>query len=238
MSPHIEAGKGDYAATVLLAGDPQRTEWMAATFLNGARCVNRRRGALGFTGTYRGLPVSVQSTGIGASSFLIYLYELVSFYGASRLIRTGTCGALRAEVALRDLVISAAVQGEDAVSGQVFGLYAPGSGPDPILLARARALAQRFGIPHHVGLTACSDIFHHPAGRARFAGVQAAGALAVDMETSALYRLARNLRVRALSICTAVDNVVTEEETDYAERQGLFANMARLALETVVADAA
>lgn len=238
VTQHIEAGDGDFAATVLLPGDPQRAEWMAATFLQAPRCVNRRRGMLGFTGRYRNRPVSIQSTGIGASSFLVYVHELLAGYGVRTLIRTGTCGGLVERVGLRSLVLSAAAFGEDDVSGQVFGLYEPDSAADPRLLERAAALAVQLGIPCHVGLTACSDIFHHPAGSARFDAARAAGALAVDMETSALYRLAGHFGARALSICTVVDNVVTQEETDYSERQCLFSDMSRLALEVAAEDSA
>ncbi len=230
MTPHNEANKGDYADTVLLPGDPQRAAWIAETFLTAPRCVNARRGALGFTGDFQGRPVSLQSTGIGASSFLIYAHELLDYFGAKTLIRIGTCGGLRAEIGLRSLVISQSAQGEDATSGQVFGLYEADTGPDPALLALARVRAGELGIPHHVGPTISSDIFYHPKGRARFAPAQAAGAIAVDMETSALYRIAGHFGARALSICAVVDNIVTGEETDYSERQALFADMARLAL--------
>ncbi|MET3581735.1 purine-nucleoside phosphorylase [Mesorhizobium robiniae] len=231
MTPHNEASRGDYAETVLLPGDPQRAEWMAETFLEAPRCVNRRRGALGFTGLFQGMPVSIQSTGIGVSSFLIYAHELLDFHRVRTLIRTGTCGALTAKVGLRSLVISQSVHGESAGSGQVYGLYDAAAGPDPVLLARAVARAGELGIEHHAGLTACSDIFYHPEGCARFAGVQAEGALAVDMETSALYRIAAHFGARALSILTVVDNVVTGEQTDYSERQALFTDMTRLALD-------
>ena len=231
MTPHIEADRGDYADTVLLPGDPQRAEWMAETFLEAPRCVNRRRGALGFTGLFRGKPVSIQATGIGVSSFLIYAHELLDYHDVRTLIRTGTCGSLTAEVKLRSLVISQSARAESARSGQVFGLYEAGAGPDPGLLGGALAKAAELGIDHHVGLTACSDIFHHPEGRVRFAEAQAAGALAVDMETSALYRIARHFGAQALSILTVVDNIVTDEQTDYSERQTLFTDMSRLALE-------
>jgi purine-nucleoside phosphorylase len=231
LTPHNEASKGDYADTVLLPGDPQRAKWMAETFLEAPRCINRRRGALGFTGLFRGKPVSIQVTGIGVSSFLIYAHELLDCYGARTLIRTGTCGGLTAKAALRSLVISQSTWPESARSGQVFGLYDPVAGPDPALLALASAKAADLGIDNHVGLTACSDIFYHPEGRARFAEAQAAGALAVDMETSALYRIAAHFGARALSILTVVDNVVTGEQADYSERQGLFTDMSRLALE-------
>ncbi|TIV22747.1 MAG: purine-nucleoside phosphorylase, partial [Mesorhizobium sp.] len=94
MTPHIEADRGDYTETVLLPGDPERAQWMAETFLEAPRCVNRRRGALGFTGRFRGKPVSIQATGIGVSSFLIYAHELLDYHGVKTLIRTGTSGGL------------------------------------------------------------------------------------------------------------------------------------------------
>ena len=235
VAPHNEAERGDYAETVLLPGDPQRAAWIAETFLDNPRCVNARRGALGFTGFFRGQRVSLQSTGIGASSFLVYAHELLEHYGARTLMRIGTCGALRADIGLRSLVMSSSVRGEDAVSGQVFGLYAAGDAkPDAGLLDLATRRAEAFGLAFHVGPTISSDIFYHPEGRARFAPSQQAGAIAVDMETSALYRVSAKFNARALSMLVVVDNVVTGEDTEYTERQALFGDMAKLALDVAV----
>ncbi|MDX8529584.1 purine-nucleoside phosphorylase [Mesorhizobium sp. VK25A] len=230
MTPHIEADRGDYAETVLLPGDPERAQWMAETFLEAPRRVNRRRGALGFTGRFRGKPISIQATGIGVSSFLIYAHELLDYHGAKTLIRTGTCGGLSEEVPLRGVVISSEVRAEGAISGQVFGLYQP-AGPDPALHALALRRAAELGIASVAGLTICSDVFHHPGGRARFDEPMALGALAVDMETSALYRIAAQFGARALSLLTVVDHIATGEMTEYSERQALFTDMTRLALE-------
>ncbi|RWK00643.1 DeoD-type purine-nucleoside phosphorylase [Mesorhizobium sp.] len=230
MTPHIEAGRGDYAETVLLPGDPERAQWMAETFLEAPRCVNRRRGALGFTGRFRGKPVSIHATGIGVSSFLIYAHELLDYHGVKTLIRTGTCGALSEHVPLRGVVISSAVRAEGAISGQVFGLYQP-AGPDEALHALALQRAAALGIACSAGLTICSDVFYHPDGRVRFDEPRALGALAVDMETSALYRISAQFGARALSLLTVVDHVCTGELTDYSERQALFTDMTRLALE-------
>jgi len=233
VTPHNEAGRGDYAETVLLPGDPERAEWMAETFLEAPRCVNRRRGALGFTGLFRGKPVSIQSTGIGVSSFLIYAHELLDFHRVKTLIRTGTCGGLSEDVALRSVVISSAVHAESERSGQVFELYER-AGPDPALHALALQRAADLGIVWSAGLTVCSDIFYHPDGRDRFAEAQALGAVAVDMETSALYRISAHFGARALSLLNVVDHVTTGEQTDYSERQALFTDMTRLALEVAV----
>lgn len=233
LTPHNEAGRDDYAETVLLAGDPQRTEWVARNFLEEARCVNRIRGALGFTGRWRGLPVSVQTTGIGAPSLSIYVHELLDTYGARTLIRIGTCGALAEHVRLRSLVISQSASTDSHVNRQLFGLYDYAPSADFQLLRRAAEKAEELAVDHHVGQTASSDVFYHPDGLARFAGVRASGALAVDMETNALYSIAARFGARALSICTVVDSLVTGEGTDPSERQELFRGMIRLALEVV-----
>ncbi|TIW15645.1 MAG: DeoD-type purine-nucleoside phosphorylase [Mesorhizobium sp.] len=234
MTPHIEAGRGDYAETVLLPGDPERAQWMAETFLEAPRCVNRRRGALGFTGRFRGKPVSIHATGIGVSSFLIYAHELLDYHGVKTLIRTGTCGALSEDVPLRGVVISSAVRAEGPISGQVSGLYQP-AGPDKTLHALALQRAAELGVACSAGLTVCSDVFYHPDGRARFDEFRALGALAVDMETSALYRISAQFGARSLSLLTVVDHVATGEQTDYSERQALFTDMTRLALEVAAA---
>jgi purine-nucleoside phosphorylase len=230
VTPHIEAQRGDYAETVLLPGDPERAQWMAETFLEAPRCVNRRRGALGFTGRFRDKPVSIQATGIGVSSFLVYAHELLEHHNVKTLIRTGTSGGLSEDVPLRGIVISSEVRAEGAISGQVFGLYRP-AGPDQALHALALRRAAELGVACCAGLTICSDVFHHPDGRARFDEPIALGALAVDMETSALYQIAAQFGARALSLLTVVDHIATGELTDYSERQALFTDMTRLALE-------
>ena len=230
-TPHNEAKRGDYAEAVLLPGDPQRAEWIAATFLEDVRCVNRLRGALGYTGRFRGMPVSVQTTGIGAPSLAIYAHELLETYGVKTLIRVGTCGGLAEHVKLRSLVISQSSSSDSAINRQFFGVYDYAPSADFELLRRAAARAAELALDHHVGQTASSDVFYHPDVLGRFAGVRAHGALAVDMETNALYTVAARFRAKALSICTVVDSLVTGEETDPAERQGLFSDMVRLALD-------
>ena len=101
MTPHLEAAAGDFAEVVLLPGDPDRAAFIAKTMLDDPRCVNRIRGALGFTGSFRGVRVSVQTTGMGPGSLAIYAHELISFYGVRTLLRVGSCGSLTREVGLR-----------------------------------------------------------------------------------------------------------------------------------------
>jgi purine-nucleoside phosphorylase len=237
MTPHNEAKRGDYAETVLLPGDPGRAEWIAESFLVDVRCVNRWRAEPGFTGTFRGVPVSVQSTGMGAPSLAIYAHELLDAYRVRTLIRLGTCGALTEALQLRSLVISQAASGDSTINAQLFAPFEYAPCGDFSLLRLAVDRAAGLGVPHAIGRTASSDVFYHPDEVRRFARLRQYGVIAVDMETSTLYTLAARFSARALSICTVVDNMITVEEIDPAERQEVFRPMVELALEVVAAAA-
>jgi purine-nucleoside phosphorylase len=237
MTPHIEASKGDYAGTVLLPGDPQRAEWVAENFLGDLRCVNRWRGEPGFTGTFRGIPVSVQSTGMGMPSLAIYVHELLDAYGVRTLIRIGTCGGLIEGARLRSLVVSQVASGDNAVNRQLFAPFDYAPSPDFGLLRLAAERAVALKIDHLIGRTASSDFFYHPEGLKRLGRLRQYGVIAIDMETSALYTIAARFSARALSICTVVDNMITNEAIDPSERQEVFRPMTELALDIVAAAA-
>lgn len=225
MTPHNEASRGDYAQTVLVPGDPLRAQWIADQFLNDARCVNRVRGAYGFTGTYRGHGVSLQATGMGRPSFIIYVHELVAAYGVRTVIRIGSCGALIPDMPMRRVFLS-----ESAVMDTDLGAVTAGR-PDADLYATATSAAADLGIACLTGRLVSSDVFYHPTPETRFDEARAAGITAVDMETATLFTLSGQLGFRALSICTVVDNLATGEETALEERHELFRDMARLALD-------
>lgn len=237
MTPHNEAGSGDYAETVLLPGDPQRAEWVAENFLEDVRCVNRWRSEPGFTGTFRGIPVSVQSTGMGVPSLAIYAHELLDAYRVKTLIRIGTCGGLAEKLKIRSLVISQASSGDSAMNRQLFGAFDFAACADFDLLRIAAERAAALKLEHFVCRTASSDVFYHPDGLKRLARLRQYGVTAIDMETSALYTIAARFSARALSICTVVDNMITAEEIDPAERQEVFRPMTDLALDILFTDA-
>lgn len=231
MTPHIEAGKGDYAERVLLPGDPVRAAWIAETFLEKPRQVNAIRGALGFTGTYRGMPVSVQATGIGRPSLSIYVHELLTVFGVTTILRTGSAGSLDEKAGLRSAVIAkAAAMDFEIESADAWRR------PDAALYETAVALADRGGDAHQACPMVSSDTFYHDDPLGRFSGARARGALACDMETATIYGMAHQFGARTLSICTVVDSLVTGEEIARSERQEVFRPTARLALDTLAAD--
>ena len=231
MSTHIGAQRGDIAPTVLLPGDPLRAKWIAETFLEDARCYNEVRGMYGFTGTWRGHPVSVQGSGMGQPSMAIYVNELFRDFDVESVVRVGSCGALAESVALRDLVIASGACTDSSMNRIAFhGLdYAPVADFGLLRAAVEAAESRPEGPGFHVGLLFSSDSFY-PARPDLVGEMVKYGVLAVEMEASALYTLAARHGRRALAICTVSDHIVTGEETTSHEREQTFGDMVEIAL--------
>ncbi len=235
MTPHNSAGKGDYADAVLLPGDPLRAKWIAETFLDAPRLVNSVRNCLGYTGTYKGKPVSVQATGMGQPSLAIYVHELMTAYDVKTLIRVGTCGGLGADVKLRDIVIASTASTDSAMNRDVFGMYNFAPTADFGLLRKAVETAEARGLDWHVGGIVSSDVFYHPDGLKVYEVLQRHGVLGVEMETATLYTLAARHQRRAVSICAVSDSLVTSEALTPDERASSLEAMAELALTVATA---
>lgn len=229
MSLHLGAAPGAIAPVVLLPGDPLRAQWIAERFLEDARAHNQLRNALGFTGRYQGQPVSIQATGMGMPSCWIYAHELAEAYGARVLIRIGTCGALQPDVHVRDLVLALSASTDSAMNLHRFGGRSFAPTADFALARRAHALAEARGLPLHAGNVLTSDAFYADDPR-WWEPWQRHGVLAAEMETAALYTVAARAGVRALSLLTVSDHVVTGEHAPPEERERGLAAMAELAL--------
>jgi purine-nucleoside phosphorylase len=235
MSTHIAAQPGQIAPHVLMPGDPLRAKWIAETFLSDAECYSTVRGMLGFTGTWRGERVSVQGSGMGQPSLSIYANELFREYDVRSVVRVGSCGALTKDLKVRDLVIASGACTDSSMNRIRFeGLdYAPVA--DFGLLRAAYSAVESRGLADRtkVGLIFSSDSFYsaRPELTSRMADF---GALAVEMEASALYTLAAQFKARALAICTVSDHIVTGEETTAQEREQTFGDMVEVALEAML----
>lgn len=235
MTPHNEANPGDYAETVLLPGDPLRAKWIAENFFDNPKQVNGVRNCLGFTGTWKGQPISVQATGMGQPSAAIYMHELLDIYKVKNLIRVGTCGGLHKSVKVRDLVIAISAATDSAMNDS-FAPYHYAPFADYGLLSRAVALADERGYPRHVASVCSSDTFYVPDGVKSYGALPDHGVLAVEMEASALYTLAARFDAKALAICTMTDCLVTGDQIDADARQSSLEDMVNLALDTAIAD--
>ncbi|MBE6990456.1 MAG: purine-nucleoside phosphorylase [Ruminococcaceae bacterium] len=236
MTPHNNAPRGAFAKTVLMPGDPLRSRFIAEHFLTDPVLVNNVRGVQGYTGTYQGVPVSVMASGMGIPSIAIYSHELYTHYGVENIIRVGSAGALRAELALGSVVAAMGACTNSAFPEQydLGGSFAPIC--DFALLTAAVEAAAELGVPMPVGNLYSSDTFYDDADRnMRFAKM---GVLAVEMEAAGLYCTAARDGRRALAICSISDNLVTGEELSPEDRQTTFTNMMRIGLAVAVKMAA
>ncbi len=234
-TPHISAEKGEFAEACLLPGDPRRAQVIAEELLTEARLVTEVRGMLGFTGSYAGRPVSVMGTGMGIPSSAIYINELISDYGVERLIRVGSCGAIRDDVALRDLVIVSGASTDSAAPRNMFGFDGFAPVPDFALTAALTGAADAASLTFHVGSVFTSDLFYGAV--TPIEQLQQAGCLAVEMEAAGLFAVSARLKARAAAILTVSDQILRAEHATSQERQDSFLDMARTALEALTADA-
>ncbi len=232
MSIHIAAQKGDVAKTILLPGDPLRAKFIAETFLENVKQYNSVRGMLGFTGTYKGVPISTQGTGMGIPSISIYVHELIHEFGVKNLIRVGTCGGLQEKTKIRDVILASSASTTSNVNRRRFGEldFAPTADFELLLAAYNAAKAQ--GLSVHVGNVLSGDIFYDETGAS--ATLAKAGCLAVEMEAAALYTEANLAGVRGLALLTVSDSLVTGEITTSEERQTTFLDMMKVALDAAV----
>jgi purine-nucleoside phosphorylase len=235
MSTHIGAERGQIAERVLMPGDPLRAKWIAEKYLDDAECYSTVRNMLGFTGTYGGVPVSVQGSGMGMPSCSIYTHELINEYGANTLVRVGSCGALAESLNLRDVVAASGASTDSAMNRLRFdGLvdYAPVA--DFGLLREAVAAADRHGVEMRVGPVFAADAFYtdRPDLYEKLADY---GVLAVEMETAALYTIAARFKARALTVLTVSDHIRTGEKTSAHDREQTFGEMVSIALDAIIA---
>ena len=231
MTPHIEAKLGDIAPTVIMPGDPLRAKFIAENFLENAVLVTQVRGALGYTGTYKGKRVTVMASGMGIPSMGIYAYELYQFYGVQNIIRVGSFGAYTDTVDLYDLVLA-----KNSYSESNFAIEQNGNTDkivegsmmltDKILTTAVETKTRIKYLPIH-----CSEAFYKENNRFREI-YSKYGCVGCEMESFALFHIAKLFGKHAACILTCSDNLVTKEETTPQERQTSFTKMIELALNS------
>jgi len=234
MTIHIGAKPGDIAETVLMPGDPYRAKWAAETFLKAPKLVNAVRGMLGFTGTYKGAPVTIHGSGMGMPSLSIYANELIRDYGAKTLIRIGSCGGMQPHVKLRDIIIAMTASSLSTPSSGMFKELNFAPCADYGLLSAAVAEAQGKDVGLHVGGIYSSDVFYDERPDLNEQMVRH-GILGVEMEAAELYNLAARYGVRALAVLTVSDHLQTGEALPSDQREKSFGDMVEIALNAALA---
>ncbi|MDD3822407.1 MAG: purine-nucleoside phosphorylase [Sphaerochaetaceae bacterium] len=232
---HIGAAAHEIARTILLPGDPLRAKYIAENFLEEAVLYSQVRGMYGYSGRYKGVPVSVQGTGMGGPSMGIYAYELIHAYGVERLIRIGSAGALQDHLRLGDLIgVTAAHYDTDyAKQHGVPGTIVPAGSFGLLETAYRCALDRKIAL--QMGTVLSSDLFYHLDGVEALRPWARMGALAVEMEAASLYMTAQSSSAQAACLLTISDLPFGENEMSSEERERSLTDMIVLGLETAVA---
>jgi len=230
-TPHNSAVKGQIAKTVLMPGDPLRAKFIADTFLENVEQFNSVRNMLGYTGTYQGKRISVMGSGMGMPSIGIYSYELYKFYDVENIIRIGSAGSYSKDVNLYDVVLASSAWSESSFAKTAFGYDEDVMYPNADLNLKLKSIATKLDIPLAEGCIHSSDVFYREVGPSFDKIHDLHGAIAVEMESFALFANARQLNKKAACIVTISDSLVTHELTTAEERQNSFTKMMKIALE-------
>ncbi|MDG2953954.1 purine-nucleoside phosphorylase [Bisgaard Taxon 10/6] len=233
MTPHINAPAGAFADVVLMPGDPLRAKYIAETFLENSELVTDVRNMLGYTGSYKGRRVSVMGHGMGIPSCSIYSKELITEYGVKKIIRVGSCGAVRRDVHVRDVVIGLGACTDSKVNRIRFKDNDFAAIADFGMAQAAVLAAKNKGINVRVGNLFSADLFYTPDVE-MFDVMEKYGVLGVEMEAAGIYGVAAEFGAKALTICTVSDHIRTGEQTSSEERQLTFNEMIEIALESVL----
>jgi len=236
-SKHINAAPGDFADTVLMPGDPLRAQYICETYLDKVRRVTDVRNMWGFTGEYKGRPISVMAHGMGIPSVSIYCTELIIEYGVKRIIRVGSCGTSHADVKLRDIIIAMGACTDSNCNRMRFGGYDYAALASFDLVEKAVAAAKAASVRYHVGNIFSADLFYTPDPE-MFETMAKYNVYGVEMEAAGIFPIAAENDVEALAICTVSDDLVSGDALTTDERATTFDEMILVALETGWTEAA
>lgn len=233
MTPHNSAKPGDIAKTVLMPGDPLRARFIAETFLENPVLVNDVRGIQGYTGTWKGQPVTVMASGMGMPSIGIYSYELYRDYGVENIIRIGSAGSYVKDVHVYDVVLATAAYSESTYAKTQSGFEGDTTLPSAALNDKLRASAKALDIDIKEGLIHSSDVFYRESSD-YLEEIHAKGCVAVEMESFALFANAHVLGKNAACLLTISDSFVEDAITTPEERQKNFTQMMKIALDAAI----
>ena len=235
MTPHINAKQGEINPYVLMPGDPVRAKFIADNFLENHKLVNDVRGMSMYSGTYKGVPITVAASGMGCPSIGIYSYELYNFYNVQCIIRVGTCGAYTDDIDLLDVINVSDAFGENDCAENMLNTNTRHMPASPEIVEEINTTAKELGIKLHVGPIHSSDVFYRPNDNAWKVMRDAEGCIGVEMESFALFTNAMALKKQAACLLTVADNFNAPEILlTPEERVSKLKVMMKLGCETIL----
>lgn len=232
-TPHISCLKEDIAKTVLMPGDPKRTEFIAMNYLENPKLVNEIRGALAYTGTYKGKKITIFTSGMGMPSMGIYSYELYHFFNVENIIRIGSCGSNNKDIKLLDVILSTSSYNEGEFAYTYNNKHIHEIESDEYLNNIILNTSSELKINLKIGKTVCSEVFDlYMEDTQSFLNRIPENSLASEMEAFALFYIAKSLKKKAACILTVSDSKYDTKVVSALDRQHSLTNMIELALES------
>lgn len=232
MTPHIQAKKGEIAKTVIMPGDPLRAKLIAENFLEDAKLVTSVRNILGYTGKYNGKDITVMASGMGMPSMGIYSYELFKFYDVDNIIRIGSAGSYSEKLDVYDMLLVSSSYSDSSFAKVQNGTLDNVMYPSKEINDQIKKVSNNLNLNLKIGKVYCSDVFYYD-GVDAFDICKENAALAVEMESFALFHNANVLNKKAACILTISDNLISGARLSSEDRQNSFTNMINLVLESI-----
>ncbi|QFQ32343.1 purine-nucleoside phosphorylase [Buchnera aphidicola] len=229
---HINSKKNDFSDTILMPGDPIRAKYIAENYLNNFKQINKTRLMLAYTGYYKDKKISVMSHGIGIPSATLYVRELITEYNVKKIIRIGTCGAVRDDIKLRDIVIGLGASTDSKFNRIRFQNHDYAAISDFNIAYNAFLLAKKINLKIHIGNFFTTDSFYTDQNMLDI--LKKYNIVGIDMETAGIYSVASEFKAQALSICTVSDHISKKESVSSKDRESSFNEMIALSLETAL----
>ena len=234
-TPHNKGEKGDFAKTVIMPGDPLRAKMIAETFLENPVLITDVRNMLGFTGTYKGKPVSVMGSGMGMPSVGIYSYELFTQYDVDCIIRVGSCGSYVTDLEVNDVILADSAWSESSFARTMSGCTDDVLYPDESLNDKIKKVAEDLGKGMTTVRVHSSDVFYRSGDPNYYKSIVSEhGAKVVEMESFALFHNAKETGKKAACLLTISDSFEKPEMLTAEERQNSMTLMMEIALETAI----
>lgn len=234
---HNEANKGDIAKTVIMSGDPLRVKAIAEKYLDDIKLVNNIRGMYAYTGLYKGKEVTIMAHGMGMPSAGIYVYELYKFYDVEKIIRLGSCGAYTKDINLLDIILVDSSYTESNFSYTLNNEHVQLANSSEKLTSLIENIAKKENIyirRGNVVSTDCFDWYMTDLNQFLERLPKDLNIIAAEMESFAIFYIAKLLDKEAACLLTVVDSHYKKEELNAIDRQNSVDRMTILALESIL----
>lgn len=231
-TPHITSDINDISSVVIMPGDPLRAKYISENFLADVKQVNSVRNMTAYTGFYKGKKVTIFPSGMGIPSIGIYAYELYKFYNVEKIIRVGSCGSYKENINIFDMILVDKSYSESSFAKTYYGLDTNVAKSSDTLNDKIISTANSLNKKLNIGNIYCSECFYSMIPESSL--IKNYNCLGVEMESYALFHIAKSLNKEASTLLTVSDSFVTKEQTTAIERERSFNEMISLALESII----